>query len=101
MHPCRNWSTARWLRRWLEGERQMSKRSPPLSQRGLDLSDPLAGFDGRGAGHGANNGLMRGQFAMGFGVHGRHALGVGVSLPDSMRLDAAIEANLRGLGYGR
>jgi len=78
----------------------MRKRSPTTLQRGLDLSDPLAGFDGGGTGHGANNGLAAGGFAVDLGAHERHAVGARVSLPCSARRDAAIEANLRGLGYG-
>lgn len=78
----------------------MRKRFPTAVQHGLDRGDALAGFDSSGTGHGANNGLAAGRFVLDLGVHGRRVLRAGVSLPNSARLDAAIEANLRELGYG-
>lgn len=78
----------------------MRKRFPTALQHGLDRGDALAGFDGGGAGYRANNGLVGGQFALDLGVHWRSVVRAGVSLPSSARLDAAIGAKLRELGYG-
>lgn len=88
----------------------MRKHSPITLQGGLNLSDPLAGFDGGRTGHGANNGLTAGGFAVDLGVHEGDTVEAGGSLPNSVRLDAAtglpkrwrrqVEANLRELGYG-
>lgn len=73
---------------------------PTALQPGLDRGDALAGFDGGGTGHGANNGLAAGQIALGLGVHGRCIAGARVRLPSSVGLDGVFMAKLRGLGYG-
>lgn len=78
----------------------MRKGFPTAVQHGLDRGDALAGFDSSGTGHGANNGLAGGHFVLDLGVHWRSVVRAGVSLPSSARLDAAIEANLKELGYG-
>lgn len=42
-----------------------------IAQPGFDEGDAFAGFDGGGAGHGANDGLTAGPFAWGrLGGHG-------------------------------
>lgn len=79
-----NCSALRWPCRAVEGEGQMGNTIFTGTQFGFNRLDMLAGFDGGGNGHGADDGVAAGDLAA--ARIGGHGCGSGTSLttlPDS------------------